>query len=101
MKLHQSSLINFKPAPIDFCETCILNKKTAIFFVKSDFKVNHPLEYVLFDLRGPTQTPTIGGRNYSLSILDHYTRKVWIFLLNNKNKAFQNIKIKLFSKLSA
>ena len=40
------------------------------------------------DLWGASKTKAIGGASYFLSIIDDYTRKVWVFLLKNKSDSF-------------
>ncbi|CAM8963279.1 unnamed protein product [Rhodiola kirilowii] len=90
--LHKNGLINCVPTDLSFCETCIFGKKSAHNFKRSSFTVNKPLEYIHSDLWGPAQVLTIGGRNYFLSLIDHYSRKVWIYLLKTKDEAFANFK---------
>ena len=85
-------MINLKPCDIDFCETCVLGKKVSHSFNKSTYVANKPLEYIHSDLWGPAQVDTIGGRRYFLSIIDHYSRKVWVHLLRTKDEAFENFK---------
>ena len=50
------------------------------------------LEYVHSNLWGPEKTKTHGGNAYFLSIVDDYSRKVWVYLLKNKSDAFSKFK---------
>ncbi|CAM8999126.1 unnamed protein product [Rhodiola kirilowii] len=77
---------------MDFCETCVLGKKTAHAFSKSKMVVNERLKYVHSDLWGPAQVQTISGRSYFISFVDHYSRKVWIYLLKSKTEVFDCFK---------
>jgi len=40
------------------------------------------------DLFGPTRTQSIGGKKYSLVIVDDYFRFIWIYFLESKSEAF-------------
>ncbi|CAM8994640.1 unnamed protein product [Rhodiola kirilowii] len=90
--LAKSGILTFSPAELTFCETCILSKKTAHPFPKSSYKAVKPLECVHADLWGPSQVPTIGGRYYFLSLIDQFSRRVWVYLLKHKNEAFDHFK---------
>ena len=46
------------------------------------------MEIVHSDLCGPMQTPSFGGSHYILTFIDDYTRKTWVYFLNQKNKVF-------------
>uniref|UniRef100_A0A803P381 Integrase catalytic domain-containing protein n=1 Tax=Cannabis sativa TaxID=3483 RepID=A0A803P381_CANSA len=46
------------------------------------------LDYIHSHLWGASRTKTLGGASYFMSIVDDYTRKVWVFLLKTKNEAF-------------
>lgn len=44
------------------------------------------LEYIHADMWGASRIKTPGGNMYFLSIIDDYSRKVWVFLLKFKNE---------------
>nr|GEW41754.1 retrotransposon protein, putative, Ty1-copia subclass [Tanacetum cinerariifolium] len=44
------------------------------------------------DLWGPSQVESLGGKRYFLSIVDDYSRRVWVYLLWFKHGAFENFK---------
>ena len=44
------------------------------------------------DLWGPAKVQTQGGNRYFMSIIDDYSRKVWICLLKQKKDAFVKFK---------
>lgn len=90
--LHKHKLIDIDPYIIDFCENCILGKKTSHSFSKSTYIASKPLEYIHSDLWGLAQVDTIGCRKYFISLIDHYSRKVWVYLLKSKDEAFENFK---------
>ena len=50
------------------------------------------IEYLHADLWRPSQTPTLGGNRYFLSIVDDFTRKVWVFPLRTKDQILEKFK---------
>ena len=51
------------------------------------------LEYIRLDLWEPTANPTFGGNRYFLSIIDDFSRRVWVYLLKDKSETFKSFKI--------
>ncbi|CAM8942693.1 unnamed protein product [Rhodiola kirilowii] len=90
--LAKSGVIKDKLSYLKFCENCILGKKTRNKIKPSTFTAARPLEYVHSDLWGPAQVSTVGGRNYFLSLIDQFSRKVWVCLLKTKDEAFETFK---------
>ncbi|XP_052174285.1 retrovirus-related Pol polyprotein from transposon TNT 1-94 isoform X1 [Diospyros lotus] len=82
-----------KMTNLDTCETCIYGKSVK---TKSPKKALHitkgPLEYAHSDLWDPSQTPTHGGARYFLSIINDYTRMVWVSVLKTKDNTFDAFK---------
>ena len=77
---------------LDFCENCILGKQHRLSFNLSTYKSKSILDYVHANLWGPAKVQTQGGNRYFISIIDDYSRKVWICLLKQKNDAFVEFK---------
>ncbi|GJW87534.1 retrovirus-related pol polyprotein from transposon TNT 1-94 [Tanacetum coccineum] len=50
------------------------------------------IDYVHSDLWGPSQVESLGGKRYFLSIVDDYSRRVWVYILRFKHKAFGKFK---------
>ncbi|GKA12355.1 retrotransposon protein, putative, ty1-copia subclass [Tanacetum coccineum] len=44
------------------------------------------------DLWGPSQVESLGGKRYFLSIVDDYSRRVWVYILRFKHEAFGKFK---------
>ncbi|KAH9659029.1 hypothetical protein KPL70_023708 [Citrus sinensis] len=44
------------------------------------------LDYVHSDVWGPTKTASLGGIHYFVTFVDDYSRKVWVYLMKNKNE---------------
>jgi len=48
------------------------------------------LEYVHSDLWGAPSVPFLLGKcQYFMSVIDDYTRKVWVYFLKTKDEAFE------------
>jgi hypothetical protein len=46
------------------------------------------LERVYMDFWGPYKTPTIGGNKYMLTIIDDFSRKLWIYLTKERSEVY-------------
>ena len=84
---------------IDFCQYCILGKQHRLAFKVSIHKSKDVLEYVHLDLWGTTRVSTYGGNRYFLSLIDDYSRKAWLYLLNTKDEHTVLTKVKEWKAL--
>lgn len=50
------------------------------------------LDYIHVDLWGPSRTERLGGAKYFLSIIDDYSRKVWLYMLKSKDQTLNKFK---------
>lgn len=74
------------------CEECIRGKHTKQPGSSSTSISLTVLEYIHVDLSGPSWTETLGGAIYFFSIIDDYTRKVWLYVLNTKDQALSKFR---------
>ena len=51
------------------------------------------LNYIHADLWGPARTPTQGGNLYFLSLIDEYSRNIWVYLLKNMSEALDAFRV--------
>ncbi|KAH9782240.1 hypothetical protein KPL71_008811 [Citrus sinensis] len=65
-----------KLSSLGFCEDCILGKA---------FRLK-------FDLWGPAQVDSLGGCRYFLSLIDDYSRMVWVYVLKTKDEVLERFK---------
>ena len=77
---------------IQFCENCVLGKTTRLKFRRAEHVTTRVLNYIHSNLWGPSKHPTLGGGRYFLSIIDNFSRKVWIYILKIEEQAFQKFK---------
>ncbi|KAH9703748.1 Integrase catalytic domain-containing protein [Citrus sinensis] len=73
---------------LDFYEDCVLGKATRNSFGKSVHSTKGILEYIHSDLWGPAQTISLSGNTYFLSLIDDYSRRVWVYVLKHKDQVF-------------
>lgn len=70
------------------CEHCLEGKMARLPFPQQSVKkTTRPLQLVHTDLCGPMRNVTPGGNRYFLSIIDDYSRYLWLYLLKNKAEA--------------
>lgn len=77
---------------LQFCENCVLGKSHKVGFDTAKHTTQAPLDYLHSDLWGPTNTQTMSGGRYFMSIIDDYSRKVWLIILKTKDEAFCKFK---------
>ncbi|XP_010484894.1 PREDICTED: uncharacterized protein LOC104763183 [Camelina sativa] len=74
------------------CDVCIRARQTHDSFPLSNNKTSFPFELIHCDLWGPYRTTALCGSRYFLTILDDYSRVVWIYLLPSKSDAPHHFK---------
>lgn len=74
------------------CEHCVIGKSKKLPYKAGKHTSKSPLDYAHCDLWGPAQPATMGGGRYFMSIIDDYTRKVWVYILKEKSQAFEKFK---------
>jgi len=71
---------------LEFCEHCVLGKQTRVKFGSAIHDTKGILDYVHSDVWGPTKIAFLGGMHYFVTFVDDYSRKVWVYLMKNKNE---------------
>ena len=93
LELHKQGLLGEKKLKnLPFCEDCILGKAKRVSFKTATHTTKQTLDYVHSDLWGPARVNSHGGGSYFLSIIDDYSRKVWLYILKNKSDTFEKFK---------
>ncbi|KAD6454947.1 hypothetical protein E3N88_09653 [Mikania micrantha] len=85
-KINDLSSFSFKNNE-DICDSCIKSKLIRKPFPISTSKTNACFELLHCDIWGKYRTPTFSKANYFLTIVDDYSRAVWVFLLKHKYEA--------------
>ena len=72
-----------------FCEECVVSKQHRNQFPQGkSWKVKKALELVHFDICGPITLHSNGGERYIITFIDDYSRKIWVYFLQEKSEAF-------------
>ena len=50
------------------------------------------LDYIHSDLWDPSSGPSHGGAHYTLTLIDDFSRKVWVYFMRHKSEAFWRFK---------
>ncbi|GJX46764.1 retrotransposon protein, putative, ty1-copia subclass [Tanacetum coccineum] len=77
---------------LEFCKNCVLGKSTRVSFGRGQHMTEGVIDYVHADLWGPSRVESMSGCRYFLSIVNDYSRRVWVHFLRHKNKAFSKFK---------
>ena len=88
----QGVLGDEKITELDFCKDCVLGKTTRSSFKSSTHTTCGILDYIHSYLWGPAQTTSLGGNSYFLSIIDDFSRRVWVYVLKHKDHVFEKFK---------
>ncbi|GKB10958.1 retrotransposon protein, putative, ty1-copia subclass [Tanacetum coccineum] len=92
MNLKKEVLGNNGLGKLEFCENCVLRKSTRVSFGRGQHTTDRVIDYVHADLWGPSRVESMSGCRYFLSIVDDYSRRVWVHFLRHKNEAFSKFK---------
>ena len=76
------------------CDACMKGKQISISFKPlNEVSTSRPLTLFHLDLFGPMRTQTLGGKHYTLVIVDDYFRFTWVIFLTSKNEMFKQFEI--------
>ncbi|CAL1400060.1 unnamed protein product [Linum trigynum] len=70
----------------DPCDSCLRAKQTRLPFVHSSIKTHSCFELIHIDIWGGFHEASLTGARYFLTIVDDFSRAVWVFLLRNKSE---------------
>ena len=70
-----------------------LAKQIRQVFPSSNSRISTSFDLVHMDLWGPYKIPTLDKKHYFLTIVDDYSRFVWIYLLKLKSETIVAIKL--------
>ncbi|GJZ34215.1 putative RNA-directed DNA polymerase [Tanacetum coccineum] len=87
LKVLEHELV-FDNCDLGHCEICQRSKQTREPFPLSEHKSSVLVELVHLDLWGPDRIASKEGFRYFLTIVDDYTRSVWVYMLKGKDEVF-------------
>lgn len=90
-ELSKQGLLNgYRIEDLVFCKDCVLGKSTRASFKPSVHTSGGEgvgaLEYIY------SEEVSLGGAKYFLSIIDDYSKIVWVYLLKQKDQVFDKFK---------
>jgi len=75
-----------------FCDHYVFEKQKKVSFSKATHHTKVTLDYIHSDLWDPSRISSFGRKRYMLIFVDEFSRKVWVYFLRKKNKAFSIFK---------
>ncbi|KAH9753759.1 hypothetical protein KPL71_015193 [Citrus sinensis] len=75
-----------KTYKLNFCEHCVVGKKTRVKFGTANHDTRKILEYIHSDVWGPTKTASIGGSHYFVTFVDDFSRHMWVYTMRAKDE---------------
>ena len=78
-----------KTCKLNFCEYCVVSKKTRVKFGTANNDTRKILKYVHSDVWGPTKTASIGGSYYFVTFVDDFFRHVWVYTMRLKDEILE------------
>lgn len=72
----------------NLCEGCLLGKQHRESFLDFSHQTSGPLQLVNTNIYSPMNIPLLVGARYSITFIDDFIRKTWVFLLKFKSDVF-------------
>ncbi|UYV82781.1 K02A2.6-like, partial [Cordylochernes scorpioides] len=78
---------------LDECDACSLGKMTKVPYAHTDSnQESYPFEAIYVDLCGPMRINSLGGSKYFLTIVDGFSRRIFVEFLKDKLSAAEVLK---------
>ena len=79
--------------PSKVCEECVVSKQhRAPFPQGKSWRAKKILELVHSDICGPIKPSSNGGKRYLITFIDDFSRKTWVYFLQEKSEDFSAFK---------
>ncbi|KAE8657094.1 hypothetical protein F3Y22_tig00116997pilonHSYRG00993 [Hibiscus syriacus] len=75
------------------CVLLILVNVTKVRFKTVKHTTQGILDYMHFDVWGPSTISSLGGSRHYVTFIDDFSRKVWVYFLKQKSKVFEKFKL--------
>ncbi|KAM1422622.1 hypothetical protein ACFX2I_004733 [Malus domestica] len=87
--LQKSNIVADRDSKSSVCVSCIQGKMSRTPFPLRSVTCTSPFEKIHSDVWGPSPVKSLEGYRYYVTLIDEYTRYVWIFPMSNKSDVFQ------------
>lgn len=74
------------------CSGCQFGKPHQLKFHQSDYMSCEPLELVHSDVFKPVNSPSVRGRRFMVTVIDNYSRFLWVAFMKEKSEALTKFK---------
>jgi len=74
-----------------FCDVCHQAKQKKLLFSLSTTHYAHIFDLIHMDIWGPCSVISMHGHRYFLTIIDDFSRFIWIFSMQNKSEVRANV----------
>lgn len=71
------------------CDICIKGKQSRLPFKLEGHRAKQLLEIIHSDVCGPMSVSSLSGYRYFVTFIDDYSRKVFVYVIKNKNEIFK------------
>ncbi|KAH9794681.1 hypothetical protein KPL71_004983 [Citrus sinensis] len=78
-----------KTCKLNFCEHCVVGKKTSVKFGTANHDTREILEYVHSYVWGPTKTASIGESHYFVTFVDDFSIHVWVYTMRANDRVLE------------
>lgn len=78
---------------------CIEGKNTGLHFVKKRVANNQTLEIMHANVCDPTRTTSMGGVRNFVTLIDFFSKNVWLYELKSKGEFFQKFQALIETQL--
>lgn len=85
----RSAFDDSKSVKLELCDHCVLSKAKKHSYKKEVHNTQAPLDCIHIDIWGPSRTETHSGDKYFMTLIDDYSRKVWVIIVKQKFEAFE------------
>ena len=87
----QDLLEGAKTFKLDFCEHCVIGKKTKVKFGNAIHCTKGIFDYVHVDIWGLFKMGSFGGNHYFVPFIDDYSRRCWVYTMRHKGKVHPEV----------
>ena len=78
-----------KTCKLNFCEHCVVGKKTRVKFSTANHDTCEILEYVHSGIWVPTKTISIGESHYFVIFVDDFSIRVWVYTMRANDEVLE------------